>query len=77
MFNFNQFVNESKDDEFNSIKANDLVIWRGTRYKVKKAGHGIIHLPKKDGDDTIKISLGQWKQYGGRIIEKTKKEDEK
>jgi hypothetical protein len=76
MFNFNQFVNESKDHEFNSIDANDIVNWKGAKYKVKKVGHGIIHLPKREGTDTIKVSLGQWKQYSGKLIEKAEKKDE-
>lgn len=79
MLNFNQFINESKDkeDEFNSINAGDTVNWKGTRYKVKKAGHGVIQLPRREGNDPIKVNLGQWKQYGGRVIEKEKKEDDK
>ena len=77
MLNFYQFINERKEDDFNSIEANDTVNWRGGTYKVKKAGHGIIHLPKREGNDTIKVSLAQWKQYRGRLIEKAKKKDEK
>jgi hypothetical protein len=77
MLNFNQFVNESKDHEFYSIEKNDTVNWKGTKYKVKKAGDGVIHLPRKQGNDTLKVNKGQWNQYGGRLIEKAKKEDEK
>lgn len=77
MLNFNQFVNESKDHEFNSIEKNDIVNWKGTKYKVKKAGSGVIQLPRRQGNDTIKVNLGQWNQYGGKLVEKAKKEDEK
>lgn len=71
MLNFNQFINESKDHEFDLIDAGDTVQWAGSTRKVTKVGHGIIHI------GTTKINKGQWKQRDGKIIEKSKKEDDK
>lgn len=75
MLNFNQFINESKDHEFDSIEKDDIINWAGSRYTVKKAGHGVIILDGRSRD--IKINKGMWKERGGKVIEKSKKEDEK
>jgi hypothetical protein len=71
MLNFNQFINESKDHEFDSIDAGDTVQWAGSTRKVTKVGNSIIHI------GTTKVNKGQWKQRDGKIIEKAKKEDDK
>lgn len=71
MLDFNQFINESKDHEFESIEKNDTIRWMGTRYKVKKAKDGIITIDGKNKE--IQINKGMWKERGGVIIEK--KED--
>ena len=74
MLNFNQFINESNNDEelatFNSIEVGDIVRHAGSQYTVKEVGHSIIRLPRK-------VSFHQWKQGAGKIIKKIikKKED--
>jgi hypothetical protein len=70
MFSFNQFVNESKDHEFESIEKGDLVRYAATRYEVKKVNDGAIVLDGKHGD--VKVNKNMWKQRGGIIIEKKK-----
>jgi hypothetical protein len=75
MLNFNQFINESKDHEFDTLEAGDKIQFAGKTYTIKKSSHGIIHIPGKEGD--IKVNKGQWKERGGRVIEKSNKEDEK
>jgi hypothetical protein len=72
MLNFNQFVNESKDHEFDSIKKGDTIRWVGAKYTVKKAGDGIIIIKGHSKD--IRINKGMWKQKSGEII---KTQDEK
>jgi preprotein translocase subunit YajC len=71
MLNFDQFVNESKDHDFESIKKGDHVLWMGGRYAVKKAADGVIVLEGRGKD--IRVNKGMWKQRGGSIVEK--KED--
>lgn len=68
MLNFSQFVNESKDHEFDSIEKNYVINWDGTKYKVEKANHGIIIVKGRSGN--IKINKGMWKERGGTIIKK-------
>ncbi len=76
MLNFNQFVNESKDHEFDSIEKGDTVNWTGAKYKVKKAGDGIIVIEGRSRD--IRINKGMWKERGGSIVKKKdSKDDEK
>lgn len=75
MFNFNQFVNENKDHEFDSLEVGDKVQFAGTKYTIKKIGYGIIHLPEKYGD--IKVNKNQWRERSGKVIEKNKKNNEK
>ena len=70
MLNFNQFINESKDNEFESIEKGDIVRWMGSRYQVKKASDGAITIEGRSKD--IPISKGMWKERGGVIIEKKK-----
>jgi hypothetical protein len=72
MLNFNQFLNESKDNEFDDLEAGDKIQYAGTTCIIKKVGHGIIHLP-----DDKKVNRSQWNQRNGRLIEKANKEDEK
>jgi hypothetical protein len=70
MFSFNQFVNESKDHEFESIEKGDLVRYAATRYEVKKVNDGSIVLDGKHGD--LRVNKNMWKQRNGIIIEKKK-----
>ena len=70
MLNFNQFINESKDNEFESIEKGDIVRWMGSRYQVKKASDGAITIEGRSKD--IQINKGMWKERGGVIIEKKK-----
>ena len=74
MLNFNQFINESNNDEelatFNSIEVGDIVRHAGSRHTVKEVGNGIIQIPRK-------ISFNQWKQGAGKIIKKKEDNDEK
>lgn len=71
MLSFNQFISESKDNDFESIEAGDIIRIAGFRKKVTKVGDGIIHL------GSSKINKGQWKEKHGAIIEKGKDKDEK
>ena len=64
MLNFNQFITESKNNEFEKIEAGDTVRIAGTRKKVTKVGDGIIHC------GPMKINKGQWKEKDCVIIEK-------
>lgn len=75
MLNFNQFVNESKDHDFDSLEAGDKIQVSGKTSIIKKVGHGIIHIPGKDRD--MKISKSQWNQGNGRIIKKREDQDDK
>ncbi len=75
MFNFNQFINESKDHEFDSLEVGDNVQIGGKTYPIEKIGYGIIHLPSKYGD--IKVNKNQWRERGGRVIKKNKNNEEK
>ncbi len=68
MLNFNQFINESKDTEFESIEKGDTIRWMGTRYQVKRVKDGAITIDGKNKD--IQINRGMWKERGGVIIEK-------
>ena len=70
MLNFNQFVNESKEHEFESIEEGDLVRYAATRFEVKKVNPGAIILDSKYGD--IRVNKNMWKQRAGIIIEKKK-----
>jgi len=70
MLNFNQFINESKDNEFESIEKGDTIRWMGTRCQVKRATDGVITIAGKNKD--IQINRGMWKERGGVIIEKKK-----
>ena len=69
MLNFNQFVNESKDHEFESIEKGDLVRY-AARFEVKKVNDGSIVLAGKNSD--VKVNKNMWKQRNGIIIEKKK-----
>lgn len=71
MLNFNQFINESKDNEFDRINVGDTVRVAGFRKKVTKVGYGIIHL------GSMKINKGQWIEKHGALIEKADDKDEK
>jgi hypothetical protein len=62
MLNFNQFVNESKDNDFDSIKKGDTIRWVGSKHTVKKAGDGIILI--QIGSKSIRINKGMWKERG-------------
>lgn len=75
MLNFDQFLNESKDHEFDTLETGDKIQFAGKTYTIKKVGHGIIHIPGKDS--TIKVNKGQWKERGGRLIEKSNADNEK
>lgn len=70
MLNFNQFVNESKDHEFESIEKGDLVRYAATRFEVKKVNDGAIVLAGKHGD--VRVNKNMWKQRSGTILEKKK-----
>lgn len=70
MLNFNQFVNESKDNEFESIEKGDLVRYAATRFEVKKVNDGAIVLDGKHGD--VRVNKNMWKQRNGTILEKKK-----
>ena len=70
MLNFNQFINESKEHEFESIEEGDLVRYAATRFEVKKVNSGAIILDSKYGD--IRVNKNMWKQRAGIILEKKK-----
>jgi len=70
MLNFNQFINESKDNEFESIEKGDIVRYAASRYKVKKVNDGAIVLDGKHGD--VRVNKNMWNQRNGIIIEKNK-----
>ena len=77
MFSFNQFVNESKDHEFESIEKGDIVRYDATRYEVEKVNSGSIVLASKR--NSVKVNKNMWNQRNGKILEKKKdsKKDEK
>jgi hypothetical protein len=76
MLNFKQFVNESKDHDFDSIEKGDVVLLIGHRYTVKKVGSGVIVLDGKNKE--LRVNKGMWKERNGKIQEKKKgsKKDE-
>ncbi len=86
MLNFYQFINESKEDDFNSLIKGDIVLRRGTRFEVKsilKNKEGLIDTvkiaPVKRMDDsthTSTLNLSQFKEQVSNVIKKAK-EDEK
>lgn len=80
LYNFNKFINESKEDEFRSLKKGDIILYSATRFEVKKADEYQIALSpvkKVEGEPfkTVKVNLSQYKEKGGGIIQKAKKEE--
>ena len=77
MLSFNQFINESKDHEFESIEKGDIVRYDATRYEVEKVNSGSIVLASKR--NSVKVNKNMWNQRNGTILEKKKdsKKDEK
>ena len=82
LYNFNQFINESKEDEFRSLKKGDVILYAGARYTVKSANEysiSLTPLKRAAGDSSnksLKANLAQYKERGGGIIEKAKKEED-
>jgi hypothetical protein len=84
--NFNQFINESKEDEFNSIVKGDIVLHRGHRCKVlsvMKDKEGIVYSIKIDPIERKEASkfdrslnLSQFKQQVSGVIKKEKTEED-
>lgn len=82
MLNFDKFINESQENEFNSLEKGDIILHRGTRCEVKS-----VLTNKEGGVDTIKLdksnktlNLAQFKQQVSGVIkkqEKKKEDDEK
>jgi hypothetical protein len=77
MLSFDQFINESKDHEFESIEKGDIVRYDATRYEVEKVNSGSIVLASKR--NSVKVNKNMWNQRNGKILEKKKdsKKDEK
>lgn len=77
MLSFNQFINESKDHEFESIEKGDIVRYDATRYEVEKVNSGSLVLASKR--NSVKVNKNMWNQRNGKILEKKKdsKKDEK
>ena len=73
MLSFNQFINESKDHPFESIKKGSTIFWAGGKHKVTSASHGIITIPGKVRP--ITINKNQWKERSGQIIKKDEEEE--
>ena len=71
MLSFNQFINESEDNDFDKIDAGDIVRWMGSKVEVEKR----VGLSIKIG--TRLVSKSQWKERGGVLIEKRTKKNEK
>jgi hypothetical protein len=71
MLSFNQFINESEDNDFDKIDAGDIVRWKGSKVEVEKR----VGLSIKIGNRLI--SKSQWKERGGELIEKRAKKNEK
>jgi hypothetical protein len=67
MLSFNQYLNESKKSEFESIEVGDTVQWAGSTKKVTKVDDGVIHIGK------TKVNKAMWRQRDGKVI----KDDEK
>jgi hypothetical protein len=72
MLSFNQFINESREEErkgkefqFSNINAGDLVRYHGSRYEVEKVLPTIIHLKKGP-----KFNKHQWDTRNGEILKK-------
>lgn len=82
LHSFNRFINESKEDEFRSLKKGDIVLYIGAKYQVKSAdGYlaTLVPLKKAEGEPsrTVKANLAQYKERSGGIVEKFReKEDE-
>lgn len=77
MLNFNQFINESKEDEFNSLKKGDVILHQGTRCEIKsvqKNKEGLVDVIKLDKTGKS-LNLNQYKQQVSGVIKK-KEEDE-
>jgi hypothetical protein len=76
--NFNQFINESKEDEFRSLEKNDVILYDATRYKVNSANDFTISIsPIKGASRTKSVSLAQYKEKGGAIISRAEKKEKK
>ena len=77
MLSFDQFINESKDHEFESIEKGDIVRYDATRYEVEKVNSGSLVLASKR--NSVKVNKNMWNQRNGKILEKKKdsKKDEK
>jgi len=73
MLSFNQFINESKDHPFESIKKGSTILWAGGKHKVTSASHGIITIPGKVRP--ITINKNQWNERSGQIIKKDEEEE--
>jgi hypothetical protein len=88
LHNFNQFINESKEDEFNSLVKGDIVLHRGHRCKVTSVAKdkeglvysiGIDPAEKREASKFDRtLNLSQFKQQVSGVIkkEKTKKEED-
>jgi hypothetical protein len=86
MLNFDQFINESREGEFNSLEKGDIVLHRGFRFEVKsilKNKEGMVDTvkiaPIKRLDDSThskSLSLAQFKQQVSGVIKKEKTKDE-
>lgn len=67
---FNQYINENKNTDFESIEVNDTVQWAGKTQKVKKVSYGVLHLAQ------TKVNKAMWKEQDGKLIKKAN-DDEK
>lgn len=67
---FNQFINENKNTDFDSIEVGDTVQWAGRTQKVKKVSYGVLQL------EQTKVNRGMWNEQDGKVIKRAK-DDEK
>lgn len=63
---FYQFINESKDNSFDTIEVGDTVRIAGTKYKVEDRTDYVLYL-KGDKVD-IKVSKAQYLQKDGKKL---------
>jgi hypothetical protein len=80
LYNFNKFLNESKEDEFNTLVPGDIVLHRGFRCEVKSVFKDknetvdAIKINSPQGKDHRTLSLAQFKQQVSGVIKKEKTE---
>jgi hypothetical protein len=63
---FCQFINESKDNDFDAIKVGDHVRVSGTKYKVEDRTDYVLHL--KGEKVSIKVNKSQYLQKDGKKL---------